>query len=81
MDAVYWSSMTSLTIAWSCFWCQPVMAYIGPGAGLSAIGALLAVVVGIVVAVFGFVWYPMKRLTRKLKPADPGDDQKEGSKA
>jgi uncharacterized membrane protein YccC len=42
-------------------------AYIGPGAGLSAFGALLALVVTVIVAIFGFVWYPIKRLTRSLK--------------
>jgi hypothetical protein len=42
----------------------PVLAYIGPGAGLSAIGAFLAIVAFLVVAVFGFVWYPIKRLLR-----------------
>jgi hypothetical protein len=42
-------------------------AYIGPGAGLSAFGALLALVVSIIVAIFGFVWYPIKRLMRAMK--------------
>jgi len=42
-------------------------AYIGPGAGLSAFGALLALVVTAIVAIFGFVWYPIKRLLRSLK--------------
>jgi len=36
------------------------IAYIVPGAGLSAIGALLALVFGLIVAVFGFVWYPIR---------------------
>ncbi len=42
-------------------------AYIGPGAGLSAIGAFLAVFVGIIVAIFGFLWYPIKRFLKKKK--------------
>jgi len=42
-------------------------AYIGPGTGLSAIGAILAVVAGIAVAIFGFFWYPIKRLLGKGK--------------
>lgn len=49
---------------------QPVVAYIGPGTGLSAIGVFLAVVAGIIVALFGFVWYPIKRLLRKKKSGD-----------
>ena len=32
-----------------------VIAYVGPGAGLSAIGAFLAMVAGVFVAIAGFV--------------------------
>lgn len=39
-------------------------AYVGPGAGLTAIGAALAFVGGIILAIFGFLWYPIKRLLR-----------------
>ena len=45
------------------------LAYIGPGTGLSAVGALIAVVAGILLAIVGFVWYPLKRLLRK-KPTE-----------
>jgi cellobiose-specific phosphotransferase system component IIC len=44
---------------------SPAAAYLGPGAGLSAIGSVLSLVVGIIVAVVGFLWYPFKRLMRK----------------
>ena len=44
-----------------------VIAYVGPGAGLSAIGAFLAILAGIVVAIVGFIWYPIKRLIRSVK--------------
>lgn len=40
-------------------------AYIGPGAGLSAIGSLVSVVSALLLAVAGFVWYPLKRLLRR----------------
>jgi len=46
-----------------------VIAYVGPGAGLSAIGAFLAILAGIVVAIVGFIWYPIKRLIRSVKRA------------
>ena len=46
-----------------------VIAYVGPGAGLSAIGAFLAILAGIVVAIVGFLWYPIKRLIRGVKRA------------
>ena len=44
-----------------------IPAYIGPGTGLSAIGAVLAVIAGILIAIFGFFWYPIKRLLGKNK--------------
>lgn len=43
------------------------MAYIGPGAGISAIGAALALVAALFFAIVGFVWYPVKRMMRKRK--------------
>ena len=33
-------------------------AYIGPGAGLTAIGAALALVGAILLGIVGFLWYP-----------------------
>jgi hypothetical protein len=37
-------------------------AYVGPGAGITAIGTVLALVAAGLLAVVGFVWYPLKRL-------------------
>ena len=48
---------------------QPAMAYVGPGTGIAALGALLAIIVGVVAALFGFLWYPMKRVMKKRKEA------------
>jgi hypothetical protein len=39
-------------------------AYVGPGAGLTVIGAALAFVASIVLAFVGFIWYPIKRLLK-----------------
>ena len=50
----------------------PAQAYIGPGAGLTAIGAVLALVAALLLALVGFVWYPVKRLLRARKPDAPG---------
>ena len=50
-------------------WVTPAFAYLGPGVGLSAIGAFLALVLGVLVAFFGFIWYPLRRLWRKGKAA------------
>ena len=52
------------------------LAYVGFGGALSAIGSVLALLGAVVIALFGFVWYPLKRLTRarrekKAAAADP----------
>lgn len=39
-------------------------AYIGPGAGITAIGSLIALIGAAALALLGFVWYPIKRLRR-----------------
>jgi hypothetical protein len=52
----------------------PAAAYVGPGAGLSAIGVLLALIATVLLAVIGFVWYPLRRLFRKKAPSSkPGE--------
>ena len=43
------------------------MAYVGPGAGITVIGTAIAFVGVIVLAIVGFLWYPIKRLMAKLK--------------
>jgi hypothetical protein len=44
-------------------------AYVGPGAGLSIIGSLLAFFAAIIVGIFGFLWFPIRRLMKKRKQA------------
>ena len=47
-------------------------AYVGPGAGVTAIGTVLALVAAALLAIVGFVWYPLKRiLGRKQAPEHP----------
>lgn len=66
-------------VLWSaCLLSSTAHAYIGPGAGISAVGTLLALVGVVVLSVLGFVWYPLKRLIRGLRggrkgQADIGD--------
>jgi hypothetical protein len=45
----------------------PPLAYVGPGAGLGAIGALLAVLSAIVIGVAGLVLYPLQVLRNWLR--------------
>ena len=51
-------------------------AYIGPGAGLSAIGSFLALVAAVVAAIFGFLWYPIKRMIRNRKAGAGNGEEK-----
>ena len=57
----------------------PAAAYVGPGAGLSALGSLLALLAAVFVAIVGFVWYPVKRLLARRRaataPAESGAEQ------
>lgn len=43
------------------------MAYIGPGAGITVIGTAIAFLGAIVLAIVGFVWYPIKRFRAKMR--------------
>ena len=46
-------------------------AYIGPGLGLGTIGVVLGVLVSIFLALFAILWYPFKRLFKKMKGGKP----------
>lgn len=47
-------------------------AYVGPGAGLGAIGALLALIGTLLLAIVGFVWFPVKRMLKKRAAQSDG---------
>lgn len=49
-------------------------AYIGPGAGISAIGTAIALFGAILLAIVGFVWYPIKRLRAKNRISKKADE-------
>lgn len=53
-----------------------VLAYIGPGAGISAIGTVVAFFGAILLAIVGFVWYPIKRLIAKIKKRKSAKESK-----
>jgi len=52
--------------------------YVGPGAGLSAIGSVLALLGSVFLLIVGFLWYPIKRLIKRKPTAgsSSGDDSK-----
>lgn len=55
----------------------PAHAYVGPGAGLTVIGSVLAVGAAVLLVIVGFVWYPIRRLMRSRKAAKPETGQVE----
>lgn len=59
---------------------ETAQAYGGPGSVISGIGALLAAVAALFAALFGFIWFPLKRLYQSVtsddtEPSDGSSDQ------
>jgi uncharacterized membrane-anchored protein len=48
-----------------------VVAYVGPGLGAGAIAAALGVIGSIILGLFAILFYPIKRLIRKIKGESP----------
>jgi O-antigen/teichoic acid export membrane protein len=56
-------------------------AYIGPGMGVGTIGVVLGVLVSIFLALLSILWYPFKRLFKKIRKKKPAmDNLKDDSK-
>ncbi len=57
----------SMSIVW--LFAAPLVAeaYLGPGGVVSGIGAFIALIAAVVASIFGFVWFPLKRLLRGLR--------------
>ena len=66
-----------LAVSWIGLMPNSADAYIGPGAGLSAIGSLLALLGAVLLIIVGFVWYPVKRIMRKWKAAHTDQEDTE----
>ena len=45
---------------------SPAAAYSGPGLGLAAIGVILGLVGTVLLAIVGYVWYPLKRAFARM---------------
>lgn len=60
---------------------EAVHAYGGPGSVISGIGALLAAVAALLASLFGFLWFPLKRLYRSMTSdeAEPAGTTAEAS--
>ena len=46
---------------------NPSYAYLGPGVGGGIIAATLGVIIAILAALFGLIWFPIKKILAKRK--------------
>lgn len=51
------------------------LAYVGPGAGISMLGALWGLIVGVVVAVGVILFWPIRLMIRKMKANKAGAEE------
>jgi hypothetical protein len=58
---------------------MPVEAYVGPGLGAGTLGVVLGLLGSILIALFAFFWYPIKRIFKKwiTSGGDSVDDEEE----
>lgn len=54
---------------------SPAFAYVGPGAGLTLLGALWGLILAVVVSVGFILLWPLRRLMRRNKQTYPTNDQ------
>jgi membrane protein implicated in regulation of membrane protease activity len=57
------------------------IAYVGPGAAVSALGALWGLIVGIVVALAVILFWPIRILIRKMKQKNAATEQPSAEQA
>lgn len=53
----------------------PAMAYIGPGAGITMLGALWGVVVAVLLAIGAVLFWPIRALLRRVKGTPPAQNR------
>ena len=59
------SPITYFFLMFSLLLSNTSFAYIGPGAGITTIGAAVAFVVVLILLFLGFLWYPIKKIMNK----------------
>lgn len=56
-----------------------ILAYIGPGLGTGVIATVIGVIASILLAIFAILWYPFKRLIKRLKSKKAMEDSQSAS--
>ncbi len=68
MNAIVITRGVVLVLAISLMAYSPVaLAYVGPGLGAGAVATVLGIVAGLGLLLVGVIWYPIKRLIRRIK--------------
>ena len=62
-----WALVLTLALAALVTGAGTAQAYVGPGLGAGAVGAVVGVVGAILLALFSIVYYPIKRVLRRRK--------------
>ena len=55
-------------------------AYLGPGMGTGIIAATVGIIVALLVAIFGIIWFPIKRFLKKKDLKDQEQAKEEENK-
>lgn len=66
------TALSAATLAVYLTTALPASAYIGPGLGAGAVGAVLGVIGAVFLALFAVVYYPIKRMLRRRRKPEPG---------
>ena len=60
---------------------ETALAYGGPGSVISGIGAFLAAVAALLATLFGFIWFPLKRLYKSWTEEETATEEAAASQA
>ena len=66
--------LTSYSIVF-CLLTSSSFAYLGPGIGGGVIAATFGIIIAIFAALFGLIWFPIKRLLKKRKDKNKKQDK------
>ncbi|MGF1593375.1 MAG: hypothetical protein ACFCUW_08860 [Kiloniellaceae bacterium] len=73
------TAAAAMTAAGLAFGAGPALAYIGPGAGLSLLGALWGVAAAVLAAFLFLLLWPLRRLMRRRNPSTRSRAAREAS--
>ena len=61
------TSFLILAAGLTMLFCEPALAYIGPGAGITMLGAIWSVIVAIFLAIGAVIFWPIRLLLRRRR--------------